>query len=153
MEAKARRFCVLCVLFASLGIAAQAKQMAVVVDKSNNTGGLTTAELVKVFKFDSRKWPDGRNVVLVMRDPSAPEMREVIEKLYHMQPDEVRALIASHRSEVVIVDSEEKLLKSVQSIPGAVGLVDVYSITGGINVLKVDGKLPLQPGYLLKGSQ
>lgn len=153
MEAKARRICVLCVLLAVLGLSAEAKQMAVVVDKSNNTSGLTAAELVKVFKFDNRKWPDGRNVVLVMRDPSAPEMRDVLDKLYHMQPDDLRALINSHRSEVIIVDSEEKLLKSVQSIPGAVGLVDVYSINGGVNVLKVDGKLPLQPGYLLKGSQ
>jgi ABC-type phosphate transport system substrate-binding protein len=153
MKAKVRHFCALTVLVAALALSAQAKQMAVVVDKSNNLGGLTAAELAKVFKFDSRKWPDGRNVVLVMRDPSAPEMRDALEKVYHMQPDELRALIAAHRSEVIIVDSEEKLLKSVQSIPGAIGLVDVYSITGAVNVLKVDGKLPLQPGYLLKGTQ
>jgi ABC-type phosphate transport system substrate-binding protein len=153
MKAKVRRCCALCVLLAAVAVSAQAKQLAVVVDKSNNLGGLTAAELAKVFKFDSRKWPDGRNVVLVMRDPSSPEMRDALEKVYHMQPDEVRALIASHRSEVILVDSEEKLLKSVQSIPGAIGLVDVYSITGAVNVLKVDGKLPLQPGYLLRGTQ
>ncbi|HEY6273810.1 MAG TPA: hypothetical protein VIX19_17665 [Terriglobales bacterium] len=147
------RRCLLCVLLAAVAVSAQAKQLAVVVDKSNNLGGLTAAELAKVFKFDSRKWPDGRNVVLVMRDPSSPEMRDALEKVYHMQPDEVRALIAGHRSEVILVDSEEKLLKSVQSIPGAIGLVDVYSITGAVNVLKVDGKLPLQPGYLLRGTQ
>lgn len=153
MRAKVRSFCALSLVLAAMAVSAQAKQMAVVVDKSNNLGGLTVAELVKVFKFDSRKWPDGRNVVLVMRDPSSPEMRDALEKLYHMQPDELRNLIAAHRSEVVIVDSEDKVLKSVQSIPGAIGLVDVYSINGGVNVLKVDGKLPLQPGYLLKGTQ
>jgi len=153
MKAKVRRVCACCVLFAAVAVSAHAKQLAVVVDKSNNLGGLTAAELAKVFKFDSRKWPDGRSVVLVMRDPSLPEMRDALEKVYHMQPDEVRALIASHRSEVILVDSEEKLLKSVQSIPGAIGLVDVYSITGAVNVLKVDGKLPLQPGYLLRGTQ
>jgi ABC-type phosphate transport system substrate-binding protein len=152
MKAKVRHFCALSVLLAVACLSAQAKQLAVVVDKSNTLAGLTAAELAKVFKFDSRKWPDGRNVVLVMRDPSAPEMREALEKVYHMQPDELRTLIAAHRSEVIIVDSEEKLLKSVQSIPGAIGLVDVYSITGAVNVLKVDGKLPLQPGYLLKGN-
>lgn len=153
MRAKVRRFCALLLVFALMAVSAYAKQMAVVVDKTNNLSGLTAAELAKVFKFDSRKWPDGRNVVLVMRDPSSPEMRDALEKVYHMQPDEVRNLIAAHRSEVIIVDSEEKLLKSVQSIPGAIGLVDVYSINGGVNVLKVDGKLPLQPGYLLKGTQ
>jgi len=153
MRAKVRSFCALSLILAALAVSAHAKQMAVVVDKTNNLGGLTAQELAKVFKFDNRKWPDGRNVVLVMRDPSSPEMRDALEKLYHMQPDELKTLIAAHRSEVIIVDSEEKLLQSVQSIPGAIGLVDVYSITGGVNVLKVDGKLPLQPGYLLKGTQ
>jgi hypothetical protein len=40
----------------------------------------------------------------------------------------------------------------VESIPGAVGLVDVYSLNGKVNVLKVDGKLPLEQGYVLKSS-
>lgn len=124
--------------------------MAVVVDKANTQGGITTAELIKVFKFDSRKWSDGRNVVLVMIEPATPEMESAFEKLYHMQPDEVKALVAAHHSSVVFVSSEEKLLKSVESIPGAVGLVDVYSITSRVNVLKVDGKLPLEQGYFLK---
>jgi hypothetical protein len=30
--------------------------------------------------------------------------------------------------------------------------VDVYSINGGINVLKIGGKLPLEPGYPLHGN-
>jgi hypothetical protein len=33
-----------------------------------------------------------------------------------------------------------------------VGLVDVYSINGGVTVLKVGGKLPLEPGYALHGN-
>ncbi len=133
-----------------LGASASAKHMAVIVDKANTQGGITVTELVKVFKFDNRKWPDGRNVVLVMLDPSTPDADTAFEKLYHMQPDEVKALLTAHRSSVVFVSSEEQLLKSVESIPGAVGLVDVYSITSRVNVLKVDGKLPLEQGYYLK---
>jgi len=124
--------------------------MAVVVDKANSQGAITAADLVKVFKFDSHKWPDGRNVTVVLLEPSMPEMQTALEKLYHMQPDELRALLASHRGGVVIVNSEEQLLKSVESIPGAVGLVDVFSINSRVNVLKVDGKLPLEQGYLLR---
>jgi hypothetical protein len=145
-----RRSCALTALLVCLGAACEAKHMAVIVDKANAQGGITAAELTKLLKFDSRKWPDGRNVTLVLMDPSMPEMQSVIEKLYHMQPDEVKALLVSHRSEVIIVSSEEQLLKLIESTPGAVGLVDVYSINGRINVLKVDGKLPLEQGYLLK---
>ena len=146
------RISVLLLLALGLGASAQAKQLAVIVDKTNTTGGMSAADLIKVFKFDSHKWPDGRPVILVLRDPSTPEMQTAIQKLYHMQPEEFKALLAAHHSGVIMVRSEEELLKSVESIPGAVGLVDVYSINGRINVLKVDGKLPLEPGYFLKGN-
>jgi hypothetical protein len=146
------RFLILLLLLAGLTVPAAAKQLAVIVDKTNTTGGMSATDLIKVFKFDSHKWPDGRPVILVLRDPSTPEMQTAIQKLYHMQPDEFKALLAAHQSGVIIVRSEDELLKSVESIPGAVGLVDVYSINGRVNVLKVDGKLPLEQGYFLKGN-
>jgi hypothetical protein len=40
----------------------------------------------------------------------------------------------------------------VASIPGAVGIVDVYSINSSVAVLKIAGKLPLEPGYFLHGN-
>jgi hypothetical protein len=146
------RFIVLLLLVVGLGAVSEAKQLAVIVDKTNNLGGLSATELAKVFKFDNHKWPDGRSVILILRDPSTPEMQTAIQKLYHMQADEFKALLAAHQSGVIIVRTEEELLKSVESIPGAVGLVDVYSINSRVNVLKVDGKLPLEQGYYLKGN-
>jgi hypothetical protein len=147
-----RRISVLLLLIAGLAASCEARQLAVIVDKTNNTGGLSTIDLTKVFKFDSHKWPDGRPVILVLRDPSTPEMKTAIEKLYHMPVDQFKSLLAAHASGVIIVRSEDELLKSVEAIPGAVGLVDVYSINSRVNVLKVDGKLPLEPGYFLKGN-
>jgi hypothetical protein len=79
-------------------------------------------------------------------------MKTAIEKLYHMQAEQFKALLAAHSSAVIFVHSETELLKSVESIPGAVGLVDVYSINSRVNVLKVDGKLPLEQGYFLQGN-
>lgn len=152
MDRAARPFAVF-ILFFALGFSASAKQLAVVVDKSNTTTSITAPELVKVFRFDNRKWPDGRNVVLVVLDPFSPDMRLIADKVYHMQLDDMKTLLAAHRASVVVVNSEEQLLKSVESIPGAVGVVDVYSITSRVNVLKVDGKLPLEQGYFLRGTQ
>jgi hypothetical protein len=135
-----------------MAASSQAKQLAVIVDKTNNMSGLSATDLAKVFKFDSHKWPDGRPIILVLRDPSTPEMKTAIEKLYHMNLDEFKSLLAAHVSGVIIVRTEDELLKSVESIPGAVGLVDVYSINSRVNVLKVDGRLPLESGYFLKGN-
>ena len=153
MQARVRGGLVLLLLLTfCLGASCQAKQLAVIVDKTNKLGDMSATDLLKVFKFDSHKWPDGKNVVLVMRDPSSPDMRAAIQKLYHMQPQEFRTLLTAHQNGVIIVSSEEELLKSVETIPGAVGLVDVYSITSRVRVLKVDGKLPLEQGYFLKGN-
>src|SRR5512142_142808 len=147
-----RRIWVLLLLIAGLAASCEAKQLAVIVDKTNNTGGLSNTDLAKVFKFDSHRWPDGRPIILILRDPSTPEMKTAIEKLYHMLADQFKALLAAHSSGVIIVHSETELLKSVEAIPGAVGLVDVYSINSRVNVLKVDGKLPLEQGYFLQGN-
>jgi len=138
-------------LTACLGASCQAKNLAVIVEKNNSVGSLSSADLLKVFKFDRAKWPDGKNIVLVLRDPSTPEMQTAIYSLYHMQPAEFRALLASHNKAVIMVTSEDEMLKAVAAIPGAVGLVDVYSITEHVKVVRVDGKLPLEQGYPIKG--
>lgn len=53
---------------------------------------------------------------------------------------------------IVVVDSDEELVKKVETTPGAIGSVDEYAITGGVKVLRIADKLPLQPGYLLHGN-
>jgi ABC-type phosphate transport system substrate-binding protein len=137
---------------------AQSKDFALISNKSNSVQALTLPELAKVCKGQTSRWPDGKPVSFITRDPAAPEMKLVLDKVYGMSKDEVKATIASanhsraNHAAVVVVDSDEAVVKKVESIPGAVGLVDVYSISGGVTVLKVGGKLPLEPGYPLHGN-
>jgi ABC-type phosphate transport system substrate-binding protein len=133
--------------------ACEATQLAVVVDKANNTSSLSAADLAKILKLSNSKWPDGKQVVLVLRGASGPDMQLALQKLSNMSGDQIKDLLATHKSSILIVNSEQEVLKSVSTIPGAIGLVDVYSLTSGVNVVKVDGKLPLEPGYLLRGGQ
>jgi len=53
---------------------------------------------------------------------------------------------------IVIAASDDEILRIVSSTRGAIGFIDLYSLTKDVNVVKIDGKLPLQPGYLLKGN-
>jgi len=113
---------------------------------------------VKICKGETNRWPDGKPVTLIIRNPASQEMRLVLEKLYNMSKEEVANLIATanhgraNHPAIIVVNSDQSLVQTVESSPGAVGLVDVYSITGGINVLRVAGKLPLEPGYILHGN-
>ncbi len=151
MSRNAIRLFTIITLAVCLGASCEAKHLAVIVEKNSSVGSLSSADLLKVFKFDRPKWPDGKNIILVMRDPSTPEMQTAINALYHMEPGAFRSLLASHNKTVIIATSEDDLLKSVAAIPGAVGLVDVYSITEHVKVVRIDGKLPLEQGYPLKG--
>jgi ABC-type phosphate transport system substrate-binding protein len=149
---------VICFLFLGWTAVAQAKDLALISNKSNEVVAVTTPELVKVCKGQVSRWPDGKPVSFITRDPTAPEMRLLLEKVYGMSKDEVKATIASanhsraNHPAIVVVDSDEAVVKKVESLPGAVGLVDVYSISGAVTVLKVGGKLPLEPGYPLHGN-
>ena len=144
---------ILALAFSSLPAAA--KDLAVVVNRSNLTKNVALADLTKLCKASTPKWPDGKDVVLVLRDPASPEMRLVLQKIYGMSADDVRSLITganqTRKDRILIVGSDDAVIKAVETIPGAVGIVDVYSITSGITVVKVDGKMPLESGYVLHG--
>jgi ABC-type phosphate transport system substrate-binding protein len=137
---------------------ASAGDLALVSNKSNALGAITVSDLIKVCKAQNNRWPDGKPVTFVMRSPSAPEARIILEKLYGMSESEVHGLIAnsnhgrSNHPAIVIATSDEDLVNKVASLPGAVGVVDVYSINSSVAVVKIGGKLPLEPGYLLHGN-
>jgi ABC-type phosphate transport system substrate-binding protein len=147
-------------LIAVLGGAsiAVAKDIAVVSNKSNSVNSLAMPELVKICKGQTNRWPDGKPITVITRDPGSPEMKVVLEKLYGMSKEEVAAAIAAanhgraNHPAIMVVSSDEDLVNKVESLPGAVGLVDVYSINGGVDVIKIGGKLPLEPGYPLHGN-
>jgi len=138
--------------------AAQAKDIALVSNKSNGVTEVSMSELVKICKGQTSRWPKGKPVTLFSLNPASSEMKMVLEKIYGMSSDEVSGLIATanhgraNHPAIIVVSSDKDLVEAVESTPGAVGLVDVYSITGGITVLRVENKLPLEAGYPLHGN-
>jgi hypothetical protein len=137
---------------------AVAKDVALIANKGGSVSAITIPELVKLCKAQTNRWPDGKSVTLVMRDPSSPEMKMVLEKVYSMTPEAVNELIATanhgrmNHPAILVVSSDEEIVKKVAGTPGAVGLVDVYAINSSVDVMKVAGKLPFEPGYPLHGN-
>ena len=140
------------VCVAALSYMAQAKQLAVVTDTANSTTNLTASDLVKIFNAHLRSWPDGKPIVIIVRDPSCTDMQLVLRKLLNMTPEQADAFIHAHAGSIVVADSDEAVLHLVSSTRGAIGVVDLYSLTKGVNVVKIDGRLPVEQGYLLKGN-
>jgi ABC-type phosphate transport system substrate-binding protein len=129
-----------------------AKQLAIVADNANSTTNLTSAELGKIFNAHTRIWPDGKPITIVLRDPSSADMQLILRRVFNRPADEARAFIHAHEGTIVIVDSDAAVQHLVANIRGAIGVVDLYSLTKDVRVLKIDGKLPVEQGYLLRGN-
>lgn len=144
---KTTREIVLLISIAALAAPCFAHHMAVVVSEQNAVSNLTSVQLGKIFRTEVKKWPDGRDIVLILHRASAGESA-TLQHLNKMSPTQFQAWSNEHRDQLKFVDSDEELLKVVESTPGAVGLVDVRTVNGKIKVVRVDGKLPLEDGYL-----
>ena len=153
-----RRIVITSLFLAATVALASARDLAVVSNKANAVSIITLPDFVKVCKAQTNRWPDGKPVTLIMRSPSTPEMKLFLEKVYELPEAQVRDLIATanhgrtNHPAIMIVDSDEDLVNKVASIPGAVGVVDVYAINSSVAVVKLAGKLPLEPGYVLHGN-
>jgi hypothetical protein len=153
-----RRVLPLALVLLSGATLASAKDVALIANKGGSVSSITVPDLVKLCKAQTNRWPDGKSVTLVMRDPSSPEMKMVLGKVYSMTPDAVNELIATanhgrmNHPAILVVSSDDEIVKKVAGTPGAVGLVDVYAINSSVDVMKVAGKLPFEPGYPLHGN-
>ncbi len=147
----------LCLFLAASVSLASARDLALVSNKTNTVTVMTVPDLIKICKAQTNRWPDGKPVTFIMRAPAVPEMRLLLEKVYGLPEAQVKELIVSanhgraNHPAILVVDSDEDLVNKVASIPGALGVVDVYAINSSVEVLKLAGKLPLEPGYLLHG--
>jgi len=144
-------------LMTSVSLAA-ARDLALISNKANSLSTITLPDFVKVCKGQTNRWPDGKSVTFIMRNPSSAEMKFFLEKIYELPDAQVKELIATANHgrlghpAIMIVDSDEDLVNKVAALPGAVGVVDVYAINSSVAVVKLAGKLPLEPGYPLHGN-
>lgn len=142
---RVRTFYIAVVLFsATLG---QARDLAVVVNKRNSTSSVSAADLQKLLKAAAPSWPDGKKVRIFLTDPGSTENKSILQRFCEMTPAEIKS-----KADIQIVGSDELVLTMVNENPGAIGVVNVYSITSQVKVLKLDGKLPLEQGYPLHGN-
>jgi len=146
-----RSIVLICVALLAGRELASARDVAVVTLKSSRHAAVTAADLSKAIK-STHKWPDGRDLIVVLTEPSSPEMRIVSEKLLSLSSADFRKSIdAANRGRLVflVVANDDEVLKTLNANPGAIAFVNVYSINSSVDVWKIDGKLPFQPEYLL----
>jgi len=79
---------------------------------------------------------------------ASPDEITTLEHLNKMTEADVKSLLASHKDSIRTVASDAEVINAVASTPGAIGFVSERSITDRVHVIRVDGKLPMESGYL-----
>jgi hypothetical protein len=131
--------------------------VAVVTHPDTPINSMTLAEVRQVFLGERQYWNSKLPVVLLIRAPVARERDVVLSVIYQMSEAQFkqywiakifRAEIASAPKIVYSNDMENDL---VRALPGAIAFMDARTASRlGLKILRVDGHLPGEQGYLLR---
>lgn len=138
--------------------AAQAgADIAVIVNNDVPVDNLTYAELRRVLLGDREFWAPGMRVALLVRAPVARERDAAVKNVCKMTEAQFRQhwIGKVFRNDTAsgpkIVYSTEMAIDQVKRTTGALTFVEASATSGkGLKILKIDGKLPGQAGYLIK---
>ena len=130
--------------------------VAIVVHPKVPVDNLSFAELRRIFLAEQQFWPNRSKITLLVRAPTAYERGVVLDRIYRMSEGQFRQywIAKMFRAEVAggpkIVYSTDMAQNLVAAIPGAITFMPANAVASGTKVLRVDGKLPSDPGYPLR---
>jgi ABC-type phosphate transport system substrate-binding protein len=136
--------------------AAQDVAVAIVVHPDTDVENLTLNELKRIFRGDRQFWDDGRRVTLLVRAPEADERQLILDRIYGMDEGQFREywIGKMFRAEVAagpkLVYSSDMARDLVRVVPGAITFVPVGEVSVDTKVVRIDGLLPSDTGYILR---
>ena len=145
-------------LAGGMGAFAQSKSndVAVVVNPSAPVNELTLSEARTIFRGDRQYWSKDLPIVLLVRNPPSRERDVILKQLYSMTEAEFKQywIAKIFRAEATsgpkIVYSNSMAADLVKVIPGAIAFMAARDVNSDLKVVKIDGRLPGDPGYPLR---
>lgn len=130
--------------------------IAVIVHPEVAVDNLSVADLRRILLGDRSFWTPGVRITLLIRAPVARERDVAVGTICQMTEAQFRqhwiakVFRAESQSGPKIVYSAAMALDEVGRIPGAISFVEAPLANSSVKVLKIDGRLPGQPGYRLR---
>lgn len=130
--------------------------IAIVVHPETPVTAMSLADVRRLFRGERQYWTPEIPVVLLVRAPVSREREVVLRVIYQMnEPQFKQYWIAKiFRAEATsgpkIVYSNDIANQLVGAVPGAVGFMPAGDVKPPLKILRVDGKLPGEPGYIIR---
>lgn len=144
-----------CVAPARTVRAQSGEPLAIVVNRSNPLSEISLGDLRRVFRGQRSRWSNGRRVTLVMRDQGTLERNAILQSLYGVAEEDykrtyMQAVFSGETADAPkTLASSNGVLRFVYNVPGAIGYVRARDVDASVKMLRIDGRLPGEPGYRL----
>lgn len=137
------------------GLAETSGDVAIAVHPDVQIDNLTLSDLRHIVLGDREFWRGGVRVTLLIRAPVAHEREVVLKTVCQMSEAQFRQhwIAKVFRADTAvapkIVYSADMAESLVSQTPGALTFVNVPSGNRNLKLVRIDGKLPGEPGYPL----
>jgi hypothetical protein len=126
--------------------------LAVIVAPGSKLGDLGVSDLRRTFTGERTTDPSGNKLIPLNHPPKTVDRVGFDQKVLGMAPDEVGRFWVDRRirggsGPPRTVESIATLRRVVQNLPGAIGYLRRGQLSGEVKPVRIDGKLPGEPGY------
>jgi hypothetical protein len=129
--------------------------LAIIVNKQNSITDVTLSELHAIFVAERGYWPNGKRITLVMRQTAQPEREAMLTQIYWMGESDFNrhflqlTFTGTVQATPKLLSTAVGMRKFVFNVPSAIGYLSLSDVDDSVKVLRVDGRLPGEPGYPL----
>lgn len=128
--------------------------LAVIVSPSSKLTNISLADLRRVFQSERLTDPDGNRLIALNHPPKTVDRVGFDQTVMGMDADAVGRFwidrkIRGGSGPPRTVESLATLRRVVEKLPGAIGYLRPGQLSNEVRAIRVDGKLPEDPGYPL----
>jgi hypothetical protein len=135
------------------GARAAGKPLVLIAGTHTSFNDISISLLRRAFLGETAEYASGKRLIAINHAPGAPLREQFDELVLGLKPTEVGHFWIDRR----IRDQppapkhvpSELVVRIVTSLPGAISYVTSDQLNDKVRVLRIDGKSPGQPGYLL----
>jgi len=129
--------------------------VALIVNPQNPENDVTASDVKAIFRQEQQHWKAGGKIYLVLQEAGSAEKDLVLKKIYNMSDVELKQywLGKLFRGEIAsfphVASSSASAKRLVAHAVRALAFVNASVVDSTVKVVRIDGRRPGEPGYLL----